>query len=192
MGFNPETQSFTPDNHELLPVQAIEYIYDMQPGDVRYVYGQSLLFERKPNHPVWINEYADAFTADRLMDMGDKDSKMYARVIKVDEGIVVDVSHLHKYSWNEADEKIHPDVWPSKEIERNVSLIPVIHTVWNKEELSLVTPAIESQYNINLAFYDIEDVLAAIEGEDDDDDDVNELEYTEDDGEEDGQYASDD
>jgi hypothetical protein len=186
MGFDPENKRFTPSNHEMLPIQVAQLVGELTPGDVCFVANEEIWADRTPGRKTWINAYAFAYTDSQVIELGETDASIYARVMCVNEGLIVDFSHIDKYAWGEICQKMPRNAWPTEEdlARQRLKPLPVIHMMFNRQELELTEAILANSYNIVARAVDLQILLDAIEETDEtDEDEVDTLDMIDDESE---------
>jgi hypothetical protein len=164
MGFDFENGRFTPEHAEVLPAQTVTLIGELEPGDIYYIPSEAVWVSNE-DRKLWINGSSPAYSAKDLCDLGEfGDIRDYARIVCINEGLIVDFSHLAQYSWFTLEERWERSGGPreSQLFEGTMKPLPVIHIVHNLEELELIEPVLEQQYNIVLQGSELGPLLAAV------------------------------
>jgi hypothetical protein len=188
MGYDYERNQFTPDTHEMLEAQLMPLAEEMEPGDVCFVEENDIIIDDSSSKAMWIDRYARILTeedvSDGLLDacMNEEDLPLYVRLIRVNQGLVADYSHLDQRVWAGAENRFarldaprvrrHPE-----------DFLPIIYAVFNESELEVIAPALADN-NIDLTETNLNDMVTITIGvaneiyeeEDEDSDDSDGLE----------------
>lgn len=187
MGFDYEKKCFTADNHEMLPAQVATLVGDLEPNDVRYTDYENIWPDYSRRRKVWIDLNSEAYTFDEVAQILDDEERFdvddpdiitgFVRIINTHDGIVVDYSAYDYLSWELVLDKFirrgNPvdDGGPAF-----VKKAPVIHCIFNKQELELAEGPLAESYNIVLDdseyqyLLEIQDNISMLEFDSTDDD----------------------
>ena len=96
--------------------------------------------DRTPKRQLWINGYWEVFSDNQVIQLGDSDIDTYSRVFRVEEGLVLDGSHMDRRTWNK-----RADIYQRHTLEENTDVlpIPIIYCAFNTDELGLIRPALQ-------------------------------------------------
>lgn len=138
MGFNYEIGKFTPEPHNMLPAQVSRLVSDLEPGDSAIVAEEAVWVDRTPERETWIDGNEDALTDDQVIALGNPDPRDYSRIHRVKHGLVLDNSHLELRSWDHTN-----GLYLRRDYQEDeVYLMPIIHCVFNSDELGLIKRAL--------------------------------------------------
>ena len=178
-----EKGRFSRQNHEMQHVQVERAVVDLEINEISYIRVDQLLIDI--NNRVWINAFAVLFSADELPEPDERQPlfALFARIIRTEDGIVVDHSNFNCYDWS--DYKFQKETFEMRNEEDGPFLpLPVTSFITNEDELEVQRPIIEG-YNITLEGTELPEHFyeqgAHIElGWDDDDYDDDDVEYEDD------------
>ncbi len=139
MGFNYELGKFTPEPHNMLPVQVSRLVSDLEPGDSAIVAEEAVWVDRTSERETWIDGNEDALTDNQVIALGNPEPRDYSRIHRVKRGLVLDNSHLELRSWDHTH-----GLYLRRDYEEDeVYLMPIIHCVFNSDELGLIKRALK-------------------------------------------------
>lgn len=161
MGFDYEKKCFTHDNHEMLPVQVATLIGELEPNDIRYTNYENVWVDNSRSRKVWIDLNGEAYTFDQVTQILDDEERFdfddpdmiteFVRVINTHDGMIVDYSAYDYLSWESVLDKF---IRRGNPVDDNgpafVKKAPVVHCIFNMQELELVEDLLAESYNLVL------------------------------------------
>ena len=92
MGFDYETGKFTATQHQLLPAQMLSTVIGLEPSQVGYVNCRDVVSAEDGN--TWLKARGRVYGLNEVIRVGFQEGNTsFARVICLDDGLVVDRSH---------------------------------------------------------------------------------------------------
>lgn len=169
MGFDYEKGEFTSESYAMLPAQVARLVFELDPGDSAIVRTDSVWVDNSYDKETWINGYAEALCDNQVIANGESDPEIYARLHCVKNGLVLDNSHLNQRFWGWDNNLYHRQ---DQDENSKVFPLPVIHCIFNSDELEIVRPAlIKNGIELN-NLLSITQMMEAIDDAEDLEDDI--------------------
>lgn len=169
MGLDYEKDRFTSEPHIMLPIQVARLAFELEPGDSTVVRNDAVWVDRTYNRDIWIDGYTEALSDDQVISNGESDPYMYARLHCVRKGLVLNNSHLELRSWS-----WDKGIYLRRELhdDRDVLPMPIIHCIFNGDELDLARRALKKNGIKLNKLNTIPDLMQAIDDAVEIDDDI--------------------
>jgi hypothetical protein len=162
MGFNPETQRFSRSNFSMHACQVPELIHEMKAPSVRFVNPELIWVDRTPEKDMWIDGRGETRTDTEVLILGEKDPELYARIFKIRSGIIADFSHWNIKRWDIFSRFSRTEMLDEECDVFNKTNLPIIHAVFNPEELELIAPVLKRTHKIDVEQFDLSKIFEAI------------------------------
>ena len=147
--------------------QLIPHAEEMEVGSIMYVELEHIIVDRSPQRLTWVYRYAkvlsDEDVVEMCMDAFDEGDDMpeFARLIRVNQGYVVDQSHEERYDWRTLEDRYNRD--DAEYVDsRPEMFLPVVYRAHNTDELNVIESALEAN-NISLKGSGLDEVLETVD-----------------------------
>ena len=152
------TEQYRTPEHQMVPTAG-----SMKIGEIRFVDEAHILIEPTDERKVWIYRFAPALELEETaLDYfnnfdDDNDVPAYARVIRVNDGYIIDQSHHEHTDWRDVNDRFN-QLGAQSVLLYPQNFLPVVYRAFATEEMTALEPVLEA-YNISLEGTQMEDVF---------------------------------